>query len=366
MTLKSQLYLLQLENYDLERYNRWTSEHPGQDIVEKKGKLRWSPKARILYLLASITGSLPIATQITRPFDFFFKELLVLFASLKLRLFHRGLVVVGITGSWGKTTTKEMLAAVLTTKYLVHKTPANRNTLLGAAETILRMPRNIRVFICEMGAYRRGDIKAICNLVHPKVGIITSIGPVHLERFGSLEDIKETKLELFASMPPDGLKIGPDQDWLPPICSFFNINLNDAIAVTRSLPPIAHRLEVIETKGVKIIDDSYNSNPAGFAKALELLEKTKGKPKILVTPGMIELGKLQFEENEKAAKKAVAIANEIIIIGNTNREAFSRGLKNFKRAHFVMDVEEAKGILAKTAKPGAVILFENDLPDQYL
>lgn len=366
MTLRSQLYLLQLEDYDLKRYQQWLHNNPGREVVEKKGQLRWSPKARLLYIIGRITGSIQIAAKITAPFDYLFKKLLVSLAFLKLKLFHSKLVTVGITGSWGKTTTKEILSEILKSQYKVYKTPANRNTLLGVAETVLRMPLTTQIFICEMGAYHKGDIKAICNLVHPKVGVITVIGPVHLERFGSLEDIRATKEEIYQKIPADGLKVFPGENAIEKVSSFFQIDPKVVEETFKNLPPIAHRLEVIENNGIKIIDDSYNSNPAGFTKALQFLRETTGKPKILVTPGMVELGKLQQEENEKVAILAKDICDEIIFVGNTNREAFSKGLGNFKNAHFVVDMDEAKTVIAKISKRGAAILFENDLPDQYI
>ncbi len=349
MTLHSQLYLLQLEDYDLNRFKNWIKNNPGREVLEKKGKLQWTFKVKILFFLAKLFG-LENAFKIYSPVDFLIKNLLVFLAKLKLNL-HKNLVVIGITGSWGKTTTKEQLAIVLQQKFKVFKTAGNHNTILGVAWDILKMPLNTQIFVCEMGAYKKGEIKQICDLVHPKIGIITTIGPLHLERFVSLEMIGQTKMELFDAAE---IKIGPDADWQKPICDYFKV------APVKNFPTTPHRLQVLENNGVTIIDDSYNSNPVGFRMALA---KMMGKPKILVTPGMIEMGQMQFGENEKIAKEAAIVCDLVIFVGQTNRQAWKKGCP---KAIFVSDIEEAKKELSILAKPGAVILFENDLPDHYL
>ncbi len=358
MTLRSQLYLLQLEDYDLARWKKWQKENPGREVLEKKSKIKWSAKATALYLLASIVG-LETAVQIFAPIDWLVKWLLVLIAKLKLIIFHRQILTIGVTGSWGKTTTKEQLVAMLGTKYRVFKTADNNNTLLGVTLNVLRMPAETQVFICEMGAYKRGDIKQICELVRPKVGIVTAIGPMHLERFKSLEEIKKTKYELLESIPAGGLKVEPGTDPILALAKFFGV------APSKQMIVIPHRLEVKKNGEMTIIDDSYNSNPVGFVMALEKLKKTFGNPKILVTTGMIELGKQQFGENKKAAIKSGKVADSIIVVGQTNRRAWQVGLGAFTNKYFVDDIEAAQKLLATIGGPRAVILFENDLPDQY-
>lgn len=357
MTLKSQLYLLQLEDYDLSRYKNWLKKNPGRELVEKKGKINWTVKARILYFLAQFFG-MELAVKIFSPVDWLAKFLLVTGAAVKLLLWHPGLETIGITGSWGKTTTKDQLAAMLSAKYRVYKTVGNNNTLLGVALNVWRMPSATQIFVCEMGAYRPGEIKAICDLVHPKVGIVTVVGPMHLERFGSLEAIKKTKDELLRAIPADGLKVEPGTNPLAAVAKFFDVKPTKEVVVS------SHRLEVKKAGGITIIDDSYNSNPGGFLRALETLKKTSGKPKILVTPGMIELGQLQFSENKKAAASAATVCDEIIIVGETNREALVAGVGKHKY-YLASNFEEAQRTLSTLAKPGSVVLLENDLPDQY-
>lgn len=118
---------------------------------------------------------------------------------------HKGLIVIGVTGSYGKTSTKNYLYRILSERYNTLVTPGNFNTTLGVVRTIReRLQPHHQVFIVEMGAKQPGDIKEICDLVHPHIGIVTSVGPMHLETFGSLENIQKTKFELVRALPVDG------------------------------------------------------------------------------------------------------------------------------------------------------------------
>ena len=194
MPLRNLLYLLQLEEYDLSRFKNWLKNDPGKIVTEKKGRLNWTIKARAIFLLARFFSlflprpdSFILSVRILSPVDSLLKKIVVILAKIKLFLVHRNLIVIGITGSWGKTTLKERLYDLLKNKYRVSKTEVNNNTLLGIAKTIFLLKRNEEIFIAEMAAYKRGEIKEICLLVRPKIGIITVIGPMHLERFGTLK-----------------------------------------------------------------------------------------------------------------------------------------------------------------------------------
>lgn len=118
---------------------------------------------------------------------------------------HKGLIVIGVTGSYGKTSTKNYLYRILSEKYNTLVTPGNFNTTLGVVRTIReQLQPHHQVFIVEMGAKQPGDIREICDLVHPSIGIVASVGPMHLETFGSLENIQKTKFELIRALPADG------------------------------------------------------------------------------------------------------------------------------------------------------------------
>lgn len=118
------------------------------------------------------------------------------------------LLVIGITGSFGKTSTKHFLHRILSEKYNVLMTPGNYNTTLGVVRTIREQLQPYhQIFIVEMGAKQRGDIREICELVHPKIGIVTSVGEMHLDTFRTIENIQRTKFELIESLPADGLGV---------------------------------------------------------------------------------------------------------------------------------------------------------------
>lgn len=403
MPLKNLLYLLQLEEYDSRRFDDWLGRNPNRVVVEKKGRLNWTPKARSLFVLAGILNvftlgqrtdaALKAAAVILLPVDILLKNLLVWRARRKLNKI-KNLTIIGITGSYGKTTTKDALAHILMPKYRLLKTEGNYNTLLGVAKTINQnLKPDHELFIVEMAAYQRGDIKAIAKFLKPKIGIITAIGPMHLERFGSLENTLKTKLELIEMLPPDGIGFLPSElepqinnfkikakiaffiskeELLLQITAFFDISADETLSRIKMAPPTPHRQEIIKASGnITIIDDTYNSNPAGFASALELLKNTLAQRKILVTPGMIELGQEQFKKNKEAAKAAAKIADFIIIVGETNKKAFEEGLKEELKNDFenkvflVKDLDEAKSKLSELAVANSAVLLENDLPDHY-
>lgn len=120
----------------------------------------------------------------------------------------KNLIVVGITGSYGKTSAKEFLAQILSLKYRVLKTEGNNNTEIGVAKTVLgKLNSRHQIFVCEMAAYRRGEIKAICDIVCPKIGILTGISEQHISLFGNFKNIINTKYELITSLPEDGIAI---------------------------------------------------------------------------------------------------------------------------------------------------------------
>lgn len=403
--IRNLLYLLQLEEYDLKRFNDWLKNNPGRVVLEKKKQIDWTTKARLIFALASFFNILTLkiipamalktAVYSLKPFDWLSKKIIIWIAKNKIGKMNN-LAVIGITGSYGKTTTKDALFHILSQKYKTLKTEGNYNTLLGIAKTIIKkLKSEHQIFICEIGAYQIGSIKKVCGLIKPKIGIITAIGEMHLERFGSTENIFKTKLELIESLPKNGfgflpkdikpkieqsnLKIKTKIDYflskeelLLKIGELFGVKKEETLKCLETAPLTPHRQQIIKTSaGITIIDDTYNSNPAGFKSALEILKKYPAKRKILATPGMIEFGERQFELNKKAAAQAAEIADFIIIVNETNKKALVSGLKEklgvqYKQKVFeVKDLEEAKIKLSQIAIPDSIVLLENDLPDHY-
>jgi UDP-N-acetylmuramoyl-tripeptide--D-alanyl-D-alanine ligase len=353
-------------------------------------------------------------------------------------------LVVGITGSYGKTTTKFCVGAVLEADRPTLVTPESYNSFLGVIRTINeRLRRTHRAFVVEMGMFRRGDIAELCELVHPTIGVITAIGPMHLERLGSLEQIAAAKGELLDALPAGGHFItngqdprclelaarasvpvtlfaigdgehapeaqvrardirladgrttfelqldGPDSPPLTVSAALLGrhnvLNLLAAAAVGRVLgidrARIAeglsrvgapeHRLQPVHNAraGVVVIDDAYNSNPDGAASALEVLREHAATRRLLVTPGMVELGELESELNRSFGEHAGAVCDLVILVGAARTAPIAEGLAasaiDPTNVHVVHDIAEATALLGRLTRTGDVILFENDLPDTY-
>ncbi len=346
------------------------------------------------------------------------------------------LKVVGITGSYGKTSTKHFLYRILCEHFETLMTPGSYNTTMGVIRTVREMMKPYcEVFICEMGAKQNGDIKEICDLVHPHVGIVTAVGPQHLESFKSLENVLSTKFELVDSLPADGLAIvnndfpasasrpvdnvdclrygvkcedvdyravdivysvdgtdftvlGKDMNerFRTPLLGECNVsNLVAAIvcAVKLGVPmgkirqaveriePVEHRLSMKRTPGgIMILDDAFNSNPSGSAMALDVLAMMTSGKRIIITPGMIELGEKQYELNHRFGEGIARAADIAIVVGEYNREAIVEGIRSASPDEGTRIIEaptfaQAQQILMGLAERGDVVLYENDLPDTF-
>lgn len=347
-----------------------------------------------------------------------------------------GLTVIGVTGSYGKTSTKHYLHRILSEKYNVLMTPGSYNTTMGVIRTVREMMKPYtEVFICEMGAKNIGDIKEICDLVHPVAGVVTAVGEQHLESFKSIENVQRTKFELVDSLPSDGMAflnddfpyvasrevtnvpvvryamtdkgnneyrvenltysssgtdftlVSPEgkHDFHTKLVGEFNIsNLMGAIAVAiymdvpmesirsavAKIEQVEHRLSVKHVPGgITIIDDAFNSNPDGSRMALDVLASMNEGKRIVITPGMIELGEKQYEYNEALGVKIAASADIAIVVGQYNRDAILSGLRDAgmdeTNVYPVDTFNDAQTVLAKVSAPGDAVLYENDLPDTF-
>ena len=338
----------------------------------------------------------------------------------KVKLAASGARVVAITGSFGKTTTKAYVAHLLSVRYATVQSPASFNNRMGLARAINeQLNPGTEVFVAEMGTYAQGEIAELCRFVPPEVGVITGIGPVHLERFGSEGAIVAAKREilvgtrlavvnvdhpLLAGLADDvvaersvvrcsGLDPGADVavsggkilvagDVVGEVAGHvFASNLACAVAVAlyfgierehiaarvNSLPAVAHRRQVSSAPGgFVIIDDTYNSNPAGAAAALVVLSQLGDGRKVLVTPGMVELGDRQYEENRVFAATAAGLVSDLVVVGLTNRPALLEGAAGGGAAVTVVrSRDEAVEWVRSHLGPGDAVLYENDLPDHY-
>jgi UDP-N-acetylmuramoyl-tripeptide--D-alanyl-D-alanine ligase len=348
---------------------------------------------------------------------------------------HKGLIIIGVTGSFGKTSTKNYLASVLAEKYNVLVTPGNFNTLLGVIRTIREHLRPYhQVFIVEMGAKQKNDIKEICDLVHPTIGIVTAVGEMHLETFKSVENIQDTKFELINSLPANGLGVinfdseyikgykgikspcriiryavegegdykatevkygasgvqftlnGKEQysSRLLGAGNLLNILASVAVADHLGVPvnkqknaiarlqPVEHRLSMKVANGITVLDDAYNSNPQGAKMALEVLRNFtvgEGNKRIVITPGFVEMGTRQAEANKELGRGIARSCDYAIVVNATNRDAIKSGIDEGglpAEKYFLADsLNHAHAQLAKILRAGDVVLYENDLPDNF-
>lgn len=377
--------------------------------------------------LAALALLAPVEKRINRRFTDDARRILRSMPDLK---------IIGITGSYGKTSTKHYLQRILSESFDTLMTPGSFNTPLGVVRTVREhlKPYN-EVFIVEMGAKNIGDIKEICDIVNPSIGIVTAVGEQHLESFKTIENVQRTKFELIDALPADGLAVVNDDfpfaanrpvdnvevvryairdtagatvtarditydsrgtsftiagpDWEMRLHTHLvgecNIsNLMAAVVTARHLgvpdekiriavdhiEQVEHRLNLKRTPGgITIIDDAFNSNPTGSAMALDVLASMTGGQRIIITPGMIELGDRQEELNRAFGRKIAECADTVIVVGHYNRDAILEGIADGsmaqERVMMADTFSEAQAMLTSMAKAGDTVLYENDLPDTF-
>ncbi|KKR51569.1 MAG: UDP-N-acetylmuramoyl-tripeptide-D-alanyl-D-alanine ligase [Candidatus Levybacteria bacterium GW2011_GWC1_40_19] len=459
---KDHLYVFQLMEYNSGSLLRWFMRNPWRRNIQKKHRLNWTVKARVIlfvslsfllaeallvaYLLKNVMYVIPIfiilsqvfpvylivAKLLLMPLDTYKKNKIVSSAKKKIDRLEN-LKVVAITGSFGKTSTKDILYALLWKKYRVVKTPTSFNTKLGVSQTILEdIKENTDIFISEVGAYKRGEIAEIVRIIEPKIGIITALGPQHLERFGSLDNIVQAKFELIEGLDSRAMGIlnknykelvslangakckmlfygSSDSDFrasdikvtlngtsflistpkgttdmhIPLIGEHHVYNFLAAAAAALELGlsldevkdratkllPTPHRLEVTKNGKYTLIDNSFNSNLESARSSFRLFASLDAPRKIIITPGLVELGRIAEVVNKDFIAAASKVADEIIIVGQSNKNYLEDGLKEAKFApkavHFADSTQKALILANEIAKKGSLVLIENDLPDQY-
>ncbi len=476
MNLKYYLLIFQLEAYRTARFYKWLSKHFGEPAPNEKKEPVWTTKAKLLYCFAialfclTIAGLfcsfnpliaivlsvilwlniyifLPLALLLLLPYERINRIRVKLAIQNKVAGLKKsaGLKVIGITGSYGKTSTKMVLHELLPKSLM---TPKSFNTLFGIWKVVdYELNKHYRYFICEMGAYKKGDVKEFCELVHPNIGVLTGINEQHLERFGSIENTIQAKFEVLTHTTPGGTGIlnldnklvrenlarfydqlnsakikligytteGHQSEYCHEILAIKNwkiensksiceiahkdktynlatplvgrghlSNILASIAVSLScgedinnileraskLKQIPHRLELRVTPGLTILDDAYSSNPTGFREALDTLGRFDGK-KVLVTPGIVELGEKALDIHTEIGTLAAKICDEIVLVGKSkNIEAMHSGIVStgYSTDKITRLANRAATLQLLSDRAGShqVILIENDLPDQHL
>jgi UDP-N-acetylmuramyl pentapeptide synthase len=294
-------------------------------------------------------------------------------ASLHRKKFY--IPIVAITGTNGKTTTKEMLAWILQSKYNVHKTWGNLNNHIGVPLTLLHLTTAHQISVIEMGTNHPGEIALLGSLVEPTVGLITNIGRGHLEFFETIEGVAREKLDLFKCTRSAGLLIvNKDDNYLGAYSSsghsFFTYSFQEKVTADvhgklalEKYHPYDKRMQLIRNGNWTIINDSYNANPDSFIPALETLLHMAEKQtcrKILVLGDMLELGKnsrhLHLEILQQAHSAGV---NGIFTLG----ESFRQAAKNIKlkapgKIYSFLSHQELSWALKKFIEPGDIILLK--------
>lgn len=388
----------------------------------------------ITLLMLSTPVVILTANLILKPFESYLKKYYYNDAKRLLEE-HKELKVIGVTGSYGKTSTKFILETILSQQFTTLVTPHSYNTTLGVILTVRNhLNRSTEVFVAEMGAKQKNDIKEICDLVNPDYGVVTAVGPQHLETFGSLSNIIDTKFELMQAVEKSGkgfvngdslnvregmkrfdkvnyISYGANDDnkvriqdvkqsihgsefsivsdkgkhtYQTKLLGMHNIlNIAGAVGVAmelgmshdkiaigvKELKAVEHRLELKRQGDYYILDDAFNSNPTGARFALDVLNQFDSGKKIIMTPGMIELGDMDAEVHFEFGKQIAKVCDQVILIGENKTRHIVKGLKeadyNMENVAILKTVYDGFAHIRNIIGKGDVVLIENDLPDNF-
>ncbi|NCN21999.1 UDP-N-acetylmuramoyl-tripeptide--D-alanyl-D-alanine ligase [Candidatus Falkowbacteria bacterium] len=455
MIIRNLIYILQGESYNLRRFLFFVYNNYYWWKLEQRQKIDWTIKVKLIYvsnlvflclliiflfstlsfwsliLWPIIYVFLPIIISILyliiSPLDYLLKSLLISKARKALKR-HSKLRVIGITGSYGKTSVKEILFTILSSKFKAIETPDNINTDLGIAKFIIDNEVGLAqadFFIVEMGAYQRDDIAKICDLVIPDYSILTGINESHLERFGNLENTIFAKFELaehtnklsvlnfndenirnnyhrfkinevigLNNTVASNIELLPNfsglsfvfngQNFTTKLLAKHNIDLiilaltlaqrlgvdnDEAVRAVSELDYVKHRLQPIfnNFSQVLVIDDSYNGNFQGFISGLEVLSRANGR-KLIITPGLVELAnKTEIRHREIANLYIKYKIDLVLLIKNSSTKFIIDEFqkKAFNNYRVYINSQEAHNNLKDILKAGDTIIFQNDWPDNY-
>jgi UDP-N-acetylmuramoyl-tripeptide--D-alanyl-D-alanine ligase len=332
----------------------------------------------------------------------------------------KDLTVVGITASYGKTSIKNYIEHLLKAKYRTYATPRSVNTLGGVMKDVNDdLPEDTEVYVVEMGARGEGDIKEITTFVNPQYVVVGKIGPAHIEYFKTMENIRNTKMEILQSgrlkkawihesamvKPEENIKVFgngemmdtrsalPAPDYLikdveatleatsftldgvrysASILGAFNaMNLAAAVLVAKelglsdeeiqkglfTLKAVDHRLQRIDAGGKVILDDSFNGNIDGMMASFDLASTYAGR-KVVITPGLVEVDDAL---NVQVAKRANEVFDVVVVTGDLNYAIFKEHVDPEKLVKLASKAE-MESMLVEQTLPGDLILFANDAP----
>ncbi|MBD5405582.1 UDP-N-acetylmuramoyl-tripeptide--D-alanyl-D-alanine ligase [bacterium] len=389
----------------------------------------------LLLLIQVIPFMLIVSNILLKPFELLVRHKYVKEAEKRLNEVNP--IVIGITGSFGKTSTKNILHHIVSSVAPTLTTARSINTLMGITQVIRSdLKKNHKYFIVEVGTSAKGKIKKICSLIKPKFGILTAVGFAHFANFKNQESLAKEKMDLIKSVNSNnGVSVintlQVDKKFIPDMANLIflsdtvenkntykisnikqdingvnfvlsfggknykieapifglhqanNISMaiilafklgiptDTIIASLKTLKQVEHRLEVKkQPNGITIIDDGFNSNVDGFVSALNTLRTLANNGRaILITPGMVELGKKHKEHHIRVAKEALLKCDIVIAVVPERIKDFVDTFKNSMNKNqqliLVGSFKEALAWTTKNAKKGDVILYENDLPDLF-
>lgn len=455
------LHIFQLERYDILRFFKWLESNFFVRSNQNKKPLVVTQKIKIIKALSLVwfimlviagiliskwLGIILAIVLIIQPY------LLIIFSTISLKPYEvwnrvhtiratRNKIkslnhtqVVGIAGSYGKTSVKDVLFHLLKDDYKVLKTPLSYNTIFGIAQVVdLELDDSYDYFLCELGEFQKGDIAEMCEMVFPKYGILTGINDQHLERFKNIKNTIATIFELadflklqqqktivnglnnyiheelqkrdtqdFISYSTDGSELlvsdvkfsdkgtsfvlkhkGKIYPIETPLLGYAHLNnilgaTTLAVQLGASLDKLAKRIETLPhvphrfdqkalPNNLLLVDNSYSSNSDSFKESLKILKGLRRKNKILVTPGMVELGDSSDFIHQELGEMANSICSYVVLVGKSNRtKALASGIDQDK----VVWMDDIKLLWQTVEKLGiqtneTVVLLENDLPDNY-
>lgn len=461
--IRSLAYMLQASEYNIRDFFMWHERTHDFRNVEKRKHLVFTPKATLLYisgwlvLAVVVSAAVYIFSEMRTPWNYIVSAILLVEApfivmsgmvftvlggqaiqypvewfvikrTAQTLALHKG-VKIAIAGSYGKTSTREILRTVLSEGKKTAAPGNSFNTPLGIASFVRGLKGDEEVLIFELGEYYPGDVRILARMVQPDWGIITGINEAHLEKFGSLEKTGDTVFELAEFVAPERLYInGEDErvrsrakpanvaytrggagqwrtsapatslsgtrfsitkgsDTLEATSKLLGLHMLGPLSVAVDLgtrlgmrkeqiekgiektTPFAHRLEPKQwIDGVTFLDDSYNGNPDGVRAVIAFLASLSGR-KFYVTPGLVEAGEQSRQVHEDIGKGlASAGIDKVVLIRTSATPHVENGLKQAGFKGDVLwyeDMPSALNALRALTLPGDIVLVQNDWPDQY-
>lgn len=459
--IRALVYMLQASEYNIRDYLSWYHRTRDFNTVEKRKKLQKTPKALALLLISwtitliaaciiivgiwtdsaprGIVLALPIALPFVLPYLLAITALVLRAVQWPIEQYitskaarilakHPG-IKIGIAGSFGKTSMREILKTVLAEGKKVAAPPGSFNTPLGVSQFVKTLSGHEDIIIFELGEYYRGDVRKLCKLINPHVGIITGVNEAHLERFKTIDETRATIFELAEYVKGKPVFINGEsalaredaapnhilytrfgvEDWkvqdpqtnlqgtsfsisrggasfrvsskllglhtVGPLALAADIAERLGLAISQiqsgisKTKPFEHRLELREEAWLTILDDSYNGNPDGVRAAIEFLSELAPRRRVYVTPGLVEMG-VHTEEVHKEIGRQLACAGieKVVLIRNSVTPYIEQGLKeaSFKgELSWFDDGPKAYSALHSFSLPGDIVLLQNDWPDQY-